>query len=99
MKGFLYVMLGEFNDFPGDFRGGHLRAHEFGHTLGLVDLYDPQAAGLGFFSLVALGNYLRTRRTGARLASSEALGLGRASTSASMRPMWRRRRVATCSRP
>lgn len=57
VKGFLYVMLGEFNDFPGDFAVGTY-AHEFGHTLGLVDLYDPQAAGLGFFSLMALGNYL-----------------------------------------
>lgn len=57
VKGFLYVMLGEYNDYPGDFAVGTY-AHEFGHTLGLVDLYDPNAAGLGFFSLMALGNYL-----------------------------------------
>src|SRR5688572_3603269 len=57
VKGFLYVMLGEYNDFPGDYSVGTY-AHEFGHTLGLPDLYDPQAAGLGFFSIMALGNYL-----------------------------------------
>ena len=57
VKGFLYVMLGEYNDYPGDNSVGTY-CHEFGHTLGLVDLYDPAAAGLGFFSLMALGNYL-----------------------------------------
>lgn len=57
VKGFIYVLVGEFNDFPGDFSVGTY-CHEFGHTLGLVDLYDPRAAGLGFFSLMALGNYL-----------------------------------------
>jgi len=57
VKGFIYVIGGEYNDFPGDFAVGTY-AHEFGHTLGLVDLYDPVAAGLGFFSLMALGNYL-----------------------------------------
>lgn len=57
VKGFLYVLVGEYNDYPGDFAVGTY-CHEFGHTLGLVDLYDPQAAGLGFFSLMALGNYL-----------------------------------------
>jgi M6 family metalloprotease-like protein len=57
VKGFLYVLVGEYNDYPGDFAVGTY-CHEFGHTLGLVDLYDPNAAGLGFFSLMALGNYL-----------------------------------------
>jgi M6 family metalloprotease-like protein len=57
VRGFLYVMVGEYNDFPGDFAVGTY-CHEFGHTLGLPDLYDPSAAGLGFFSLMALGNYL-----------------------------------------
>ena len=56
-RGFLYVMVGEYNDFPGDFAVGTY-CHEFGHTLGLPDLYDPNAAGLGFFSLMGLGNYL-----------------------------------------
>ena len=98
MKGFLYVMLGEFNDFPGDFAVGTY-AHEFGHTLGLVDLYDPQAAGLGFFSLMALGNYLPYEANQVLGSHPAGSALGRASTSASMRPMWRRRRVATRSRP
>ncbi|MGE5178770.1 MAG: M6 family metalloprotease domain-containing protein [Bacteroidota bacterium] len=57
VKGFLYVLAGEYNDKPADFAVGTY-CHEFGHTLGLVDLYDPNAAGLGFFSLMALGNYL-----------------------------------------
>lgn len=56
-RGFLYVMVGEYNDFPGDYAVGTY-CHEFGHTLGLPDLYDPNAAGLGFFSLMGLGNYL-----------------------------------------
>ena len=56
-RGFLYIMVGEYNDFPGDFAVGTY-CHEFGHTLGLPDLYDPNAAGLGFFSLMGLGNYL-----------------------------------------
>lgn len=57
VKGFLYVLLGEYNEFPGDEANGTY-CHEFGHTLGLPDLYDPAAAGLGFFSLMGLGNYL-----------------------------------------
>jgi immune inhibitor A len=57
VKGFIYVLLGEYSDFPADYSVGTY-CHEFGHTLGLVDLYDPNAAGLGFFSLMALGNYL-----------------------------------------
>ena len=56
-RGFLYVMVGEYNDFPGDHAVGTY-CHEFGHTLGLPDLYDPTGAGLGFFSLMGLGNYL-----------------------------------------
>ena len=57
VRGFLYVMVAEYNDFPGDFAVGTY-CHEFGHTLGLPDLYDPAAGGLGYFSLMALGNYL-----------------------------------------
>ncbi|HEX7079222.1 MAG TPA: M6 family metalloprotease domain-containing protein [Candidatus Eisenbacteria bacterium] len=57
VKGFLYVLLGEYNEFPGD-RANGTYCHEFGHTLGLPDLYDPAAGGLGFFSLMGLGNYL-----------------------------------------
>lgn len=57
VRGFLYVMVGEYNDFPGDFAVGTY-CHEFGHTLGLPDLYDPNSGGLGYWSLMALGNYL-----------------------------------------
>lgn len=57
VRGFLYTMTPEFNDFPGDMSCGTY-FHEFGHTLGLVDLYDPGAAGLGFYSLMGVGNYL-----------------------------------------
>ena len=57
VRGFLYVLAGEYNDFPGDYAVGTY-CHEFGHTLGLPDLYDPGAAGTGFFSLMGLGNYL-----------------------------------------
>jgi immune inhibitor A len=56
-RGFLYFMVGEFNEFPGDHTAGTY-CHEFGHTIGLPDLYDPAAAGLGFYSLMGLGNYL-----------------------------------------
>ena len=56
-RGFLYTMVAEFNEHSGDFAVGTY-CHEFGHTLGLPDLYDPNAAGLGFFSLMGLGNYL-----------------------------------------
>ncbi|HSQ61182.1 MAG TPA: M6 family metalloprotease domain-containing protein, partial [Acidobacteriota bacterium] len=56
-RGFLYFMVGEFNEFPGDNTAGTY-CHEFGHTIGLPDLYDPAAAGLGFYSLMGLGNYL-----------------------------------------
>src|SRR5262249_38826540 len=57
VRGFLYFLVAEFNEFPGD-RANGTYMHEFGHTLGLPDLYDPAAAGLGVFSLMALGNYL-----------------------------------------
>jgi immune inhibitor A len=57
VRGFLYTMTAEFNEFPGDHAVGTY-CHEFGHTLGLPDLYDPNAAGLGFYSLMGLGNYL-----------------------------------------
>jgi len=57
VKGFLYTMVGEYNEFPGDMTNGTY-CHEFGHTLGLADLYAPDGAGLGFYSLMALGNYL-----------------------------------------
>jgi len=57
VKGFLYTMVGEYNEFPGDKTNGTY-CHEFGHTLGLADLYAPDGAGLGFYSLMALGNYL-----------------------------------------
>ncbi len=57
VRGFLYIMAPEYNDYPGDMsRGTYF--HEFGHTLGLPDLYDPNAAGLGFYSLMGVGNYL-----------------------------------------
>jgi M6 family metalloprotease-like protein len=57
VRGFLYTMTAEFNEFPGDHAVGTY-CHEFGHTIGLPDLYDPAAGGLGFFSLMGLGNYL-----------------------------------------
>jgi M6 family metalloprotease-like protein len=57
VRGFLYFMGGEFNEFPGDNAVGTY-CHEFGHTIGLPDLYDPVNAGLGFYSLMGLGNYL-----------------------------------------
>lgn len=57
-RGFLYVLAAEYNDYPGDGSCGTY-FHEFGHTLGLVDLYDSFGpAGLGFYSLMGLGNYL-----------------------------------------
>jgi immune inhibitor A len=57
VRGFLYFMVPEYNEFAGD-RAIGTYCHEFGHTLGLPDLYDPVNAGLGFYSLMALGNYL-----------------------------------------
>ncbi len=57
VRGFLYVLAPEYNDYPGDHSCGTY-FHEFGHTLGLADLYDPNAAGLGFYSLMGVGNYL-----------------------------------------
>ena len=57
VRGFLYIMTPEYNELPGDGSCGTY-FHEFGHTLGLPDLYDFSAAGLGFFSLMGLGNYL-----------------------------------------
>ncbi|MGE5175240.1 MAG: M6 family metalloprotease domain-containing protein, partial [Hyphomicrobiales bacterium] len=58
VKGFLYVLLGEYNEYPGDLAVGTY-CHEFGHTLGLPDLYDNTGpSGLGFYSLMGLGNYL-----------------------------------------
>ncbi|HET9951351.1 MAG TPA: M6 family metalloprotease domain-containing protein [Candidatus Eisenbacteria bacterium] len=57
VRGFLYTMTAEFNESPGDNAVGTY-CHEFGHTIGLPDLYDPNAAGLGFYSLMGLGNYL-----------------------------------------
>jgi immune inhibitor A len=57
VRGFLYTMNPEYNDYPGDFSCGTY-FHEFGHTLGLLDLYGPTEAGLGFYSLMGLGNYL-----------------------------------------
>jgi M6 family metalloprotease-like protein len=57
VRGFLYTMTAEYNEHPGDNAVGTY-CHEFGHTIGLPDLYDPNAAGLGFFSLMGLGNYL-----------------------------------------
>jgi len=57
VRGYLYLHVGEFNDFPGDHAMGTY-CHEFGHTLGLPDLYDYYGVGLGFYSLMGLGNYL-----------------------------------------
>ena len=57
-SGFLYNLGSEYNDYPGDNAVGTL-FHEFSHTLGLPDLYDLSGGnGLGFFSLMAVGNYL-----------------------------------------
>jgi immune inhibitor A len=62
-RGFLYTMVGEFNYGPGDNANGTY-CHEFGHTLGLADLYEfsscgnPVGNGLGVYSLMSLGNYL-----------------------------------------
>ena len=57
-RAFLYFLGSEFNDGPGD-RASGTWFHEFSHTLGLPDLYDLTGpAGLGFYSLMALGNYL-----------------------------------------
>ncbi len=58
VRGFLYSLVSEYNDFPGDNACGTW-FHEFSHTLGLPDLYDTVGGnGLGFYSLMALGNYL-----------------------------------------
>ena len=63
VRGFLYFMTGEYNAVPGD-RANGTYLHEFGHTLGLPDLYEQSACGssvgdgLGVFSLMGLGNYL-----------------------------------------
>jgi immune inhibitor A len=63
VRGFLYTMNGEFNYGPGDNANGTY-LHEFGHTLGLADLYEfsacgnPVGSGLGVHSLMSLGNYL-----------------------------------------
>jgi len=62
-RGFLYTMTGEFNYGPGDNANGTY-CHEFGHTLGLADLYEFSScgnavgSGLGVYSLMSLGNYL-----------------------------------------
>jgi M6 family metalloprotease-like protein len=62
-RGFLYTMNGEYNYGPGDNANGTY-IHEFGHTLGLADLYEfsscgnPIGTGLGVYSLMSLGNYL-----------------------------------------
>jgi immune inhibitor A len=62
-RGFLYTMVGEYNYGPGDNANGTY-CHEFGHTLGLADLYEfsscnnPVGSGLGVYSLMSLGNYL-----------------------------------------
>ena len=58
VRGFLYNLGSEYNDYPGDNAVGTW-IHEFSHTLGLPDLYDLTGGnGLGFFSLMAVGNYL-----------------------------------------
>ncbi len=63
VRGFLYTMCGEYNYVPGDNANGTY-CHEFGHTLGLADLYEftscnnPVGNGLGVYSLMSLGNYL-----------------------------------------
>jgi M6 family metalloprotease-like protein len=57
VRGFIYCTSGEYNEYAGDMSNGTY-CHEFGHTLGLPDLYDPAAGGLGLFSLMSLGNYL-----------------------------------------
>ena len=58
VRGFLYFLGSEYNEYPGDNAVGTW-VHEFSHTLGLPDLYDVVGGnGLGFYSLMALGNYL-----------------------------------------
>ncbi len=63
VRGFLYTMNGEYNYRSGDNANGTY-CHEFGHTLGLADLYEfsacgnPVGTGLGVYSLMSLGNYL-----------------------------------------
>ena len=63
VRGFLYTMNGEYNYGTGDNANGTY-CHEFGHTLGLADLYEwspcgrPVGTGLGVYSLMSLGNYL-----------------------------------------
>jgi len=69
-RGFLYTMNGEYNFGPGDNANGTY-FHEFGHTLGLADLYEFSVcgngvgAGLGLYSLMGYGNYLPLNPPGA----------------------------------
>ncbi len=65
VRGFLYTLNGEYNYGPNDNANGTY-LHEFGHTLGLADLYEYSLCGngvgngLGVYSLMSLGNYLPT---------------------------------------
>jgi M6 family metalloprotease-like protein len=58
VRGYLFLVVPEYTEFPGDLSCGTY-FHEFGHTLGLPDLYDTNSrAGIGFYSLMGVGNYL-----------------------------------------
>lgn len=75
-----YTIQPEYNIQPGDSTIG-VFCHEFGHILGLPDLYDYQyeASGVGLFSLMDAGSYGGPNFDGSRpvpLTAWERSGLG-----------------------
>jgi immune inhibitor A len=79
---YMYAMTSEYLNVPTDPQVSGVDCHEFGHLLGLPDLYDysNQSNGVGVYSLMGAGSWLNRGMTPAHLDAWSKYILGYADT-------------------
>lgn len=74
----VYALVSEYLDTPENYRLVGIDCHEFGHLLGLPDLYDysDNSSGVGFYSLMGSGSWVLKGSSGVHLDAWSKYVLG-----------------------